>query len=732
MANINLGNDEFLVVGTGGDDVVTVDRALNFDVEDLAGLNAAASAAQTAASNAQSALNTQIGANAATINALDNGITLSGGPVSFTALTDISGTLTVAEAEALEDELTDLRAEVVAELGNVNLTAAQQAYDSALDDVEADAQDGTYDSAALATALNTAFVALTDAQNDATALQNRIADIDAYLNLLNGNSDDLIQDLINANNALSNADQDVLDAGGASDFDGETFDGNGGTDSLVLTDGSDSLSAILNLLATNNNADFSYDAVSGTWTYEDGDNGTGTVTAENGFASITTSDGTVLAAGSAVSGISDVSVNGNGSAASVDSARIYTWDGADFSVNTLLSAVDPNETPMDNSDNGVTIISVDGQVVANVGPIFQNGEGQFSVSGNDVTFTAETAAITAQGNAGDTATFTYDVVVEDAAGNQYTVAVSYNVEIPFTIEDDTWVGTDGNDYVDASSPDGGNDNLNGGAGNDHIDAGSGNDTLIGGEGNDLLHAYDGDDYIEGNSGEDNIEGGNGNDTVIGGADNDEIDGNDGDDELRGGAGNDDIEGNDGNDMIGGAGGDDDLYGNNGDDTLFGAGGSDYVSGGNGADKVNGGGGNDELYGNDGNDTLKGGDGDDELYGGANNDELRGGAGEDDVYGGDGDDLIFSSLGGDYLEGGNGDDTFVLKAGTGHTTIGDFGANGDSDKLDVSELGLTNLAAVTAISFETTDGVTMVIDADTSVALEGVSLSDLSIADFDFA
>lgn len=721
MANINLGNDEFLVVGTGSDDVVTVDRALDFDVENLAALNAAAASTSAAVTTAQGSLNSYV--NGAGLAALDDAVSAGGSMIDPTDIT-VSATspISLSDADQLAIDLGVARSELQAEAGTINISTLEAALDAALVamvDPTDDTQAGD---------VANARDALANAEAYLTALTDRISDLSTAISQL----DTLTSNLENANSQAAAAAAAVAAAGGASSFEGENFDGNGGTDSLVLTDGSDSLSAILNLLATNNNADFSYDAVSGTWTYEDGDNGTGTVTAENGFASITTSDGTVLAAGSAVSGISDVSVNGNGSAASVDSARIYTWDGADFSVNTLLSAVDPNETPLDNSDNGVTIISVDGQVVANVGPIFQNGEGQFSVSGNDVTFTAETAAITAQGNAGDTATFTYDVVVEDAAGNQYTVAVSYNVPIPFTIEDDTWVGTDGNDFVNAASPDGGNDNLNGGAGNDHIDAGSGNDTLIGGEGNDILHAYDGDDYIEGNSGEDNIEGGNGNDTVIGGADNDEIDGNDGDDELRGGAGNDDIEGNDGNDMIGGAGGDDDLYGNNGDDTLFGAGGSDYVSGGNGADKVNGGGGDDDLYGNDGNDTLKGGDGDDYLDGGANNDELRGGAGEDDVYGGDGDDLIFSSLGGDYLEGGNGDDTFVLKAGTGNTTIGDFGANGDSDKLDVSELGLTNLAAVTAISFETTDGVTMVIDADTTVTLKDVSLSDLSIADFDFA
>ena len=71
---------------------------------------------------------------------------------------------------------------------------------------------------------------------------------------------------------------------------------------------------------------------------------------------------------------------------------------------------------------------------------------------------------------------------------------------------------------------------------------------------------------------------------------------------------------------------------------------------------------------------------------------------------------------------------ILKATTGIRVSEEAEIAG----LDVSELGLTNLAAVTAISFETTDGVTMVIDADTTVTLEGVSLSDLSIADFDFA
>lgn len=93
-------------------------------------------------------------------------------------------------------------------------------------------------------------------------------------------------------------------------------------------------------------------------------------------------------------------------------------------------------------------------------------------------------------------------------------------------------------------------------------------------------------------------------------------------------------------------------------------------------------------------------------------------------------MIYTSLGGDNLTGGAGDDTFILKAGTGATTITDFGTG--ANKMNVEELGYNDLNDVLAVAYETNAGVVIAIDADTTVTLTGETLTGLSAADFDFA
>lgn len=120
----------------------------------------------------------------------------------------------------------------------------------------------------------------------------------------------------------------------------------------------------------------------------------------------------------------------------------------------------------------------------------------------------------------------------------------------FDNQDNTYVGTIGNDVVDAL---GGDDSLDGANGDDRIIGGHGNDTIEGGEGHDVLyggiehtgiepayHSIADDDVIYGGRGDDTIYGGNGTDSLFGGAGDDKLYGGNGgaDSTINGGAGDD--------------------------------------------------------------------------------------------------------------------------------------------------------------------------------------------------
>jgi len=489
------------------------------------------------------------------------------------------------------------------------------------------------------------------------------------------------------------------DASGPSAID--AFDGNGGSDTLSLEQ--DQLASFIGT-----NGLLTYDAATdnGTWTLDVAnatDATTSDIIAKNGIGSIAFADGITLVAGTAASGqITAAGVSGD--TFDLNDVIEYDWTGTALSGGSVTAGA-----------TTVSIVSADGIDVA-AGGTFVNADGTFVVdqSNNDVEFIPTTTALAAAGgNVGDTVSFTYDIVV-DIDGTQTTHTVTFDTTLDFSAGNDTWNAADDADGDADGSADGGNDTYNGDDRANDVDAGAGDDTIYGGNENDDL---------DGGAGDNLIRGGNGNDTitVTGAA---ATDGND----LGGGAGDDFITGGDGADTI---------FGGNGDDSMGGG-----LNGGNGNDIINGGSGNDLLNGDGGNDTLKGGDGDDALDGGLGNDELRGGAGTDDVSGGAGNDMIYSSLGGDDLTGNDGDDVFVLKAGTGNTTITDF--NGASqtgiDKLNVSALGYTDLNDVLAVAYEIdTNGATaggeavvIAIDADTSVTLTGVALGDLAASNFDFA
>lgn len=452
----------------------------------------------------------------------------------------------------------------------------------------------------------------------------------------------------------------------------DIIDGNGGTDTLTLN--GDAISALTALV---------YDDVNEEWDLAS----TGQIS--GGVVSITTSEGITLTGGTAASGIVNASTaTGGAGIDALTGVNAYDWTGTGLTVASLDSA---------GGGSNTTLVSVDGLDASADGTV-SNADGQFTISGTNVSFTPDTAAVTAQGNVGDTATFSYTVVVADADGNQSSYTLTFTQAIGYTPGNDTFVGEDGNDYdgVDKSAQAG----------------------------------LAGDDSMTGANGDDSLTGNDGNDTVIGNAGEDTLNGNAGDDLLSGGADNDTLDGGADNDVLRGGGGEDNITAGAGDDTVFGGNDNDTILGSSGNNTLNGGNGNDTITAGSGDDVVKGGDGNDSITGGsAGTDELRGGAGDDIVTAGAGGSTIYTSLGNDVLNGAAGDDTFILKTNAGNNTIANFAG---ADKLDVSELGLNDLAEVMAVSYQTDAGVVIVADADTSFLISGEILSNLDNSDFDFA
>lgn len=531
-----------------------------------------------------------------------------------------------------------------------------------------------------------------------------------------------------------------------------TLDGNGGDDTLVLSD-----NTIADFVGATE--ELSYNSSTQEWTLDDNTGAAGEVIASNagdeGFNKVQLADGTVLEAGTATSGIIAVAPAAGSNSVDLDSSNVfytYAWNG--FS----LEAGSGDALDVD------TVVSVDGIDVAAAGNNFTNSDGAFELSGATLDFIPNAAAVAAQGNPGETATFSYDIVVADTDGVQTTVTLTFSFVIEFSEGDDTFVGEaeethdedglGGNDMMtgaelnDTLDGDDGNDTLYGLAGDDTLDGGEGDDMLDGGEGRDELYGREGNDNIMGGDGDDSVAGGDDNDTVRGGDGKDNILGDDGDDELRGGAGDDTLNGGADNDELIGAGGADLLIGGTGNDTLTGGGNTDgtedTLSGGDGDDRLNGGDGNDILDGGANNDDLRGGDGDDILVGGTGDDELRGGAGDDTLEGGDGADEFRMGAADEedtmvLSDTDDAIDTIILKADAGNAVVTGFDAADDSsseDLLDVSGLGITDLDGVLAIAYEGDDAgaktTVIEIDEDTSLVLDGVDIADLDATDFIFA
>lgn len=257
---------------------------------------------------------------------------------------------------------------------------------------------------------------------------------------------------------------------------------------------------------------------------------------------------------------------------------------------------------------------------------------------------------------------------------------------------DTYVGTDGADYINTGAGDdtvsggigadflvggGGNDTLDGGVDNDTFIGGGGNDTLIGGDGIDTVNygpatagatvrlfggiTTDGQGGTDTLSGIENAVGGAFDDVLIGSAVNNDLSGGAGRDVLAGLAGDDTLRGGAGvaNEMYGGLGNDTYIVEVRGDTIVEAAGeGIDTVvtalnSYNRLADNVENltliSTGDNVGYGNAGDNTITGSTGRDVLAGLDGNDTLIGGSGAaNELYGGAGDDTYILTTDGDTI------------------------------------------------------------------------------------
>ncbi len=113
--------------------------------------------------------------------------------------------------------------------------------------------------------------------------------------------------------------------------------------------------------------------------------------------------------------------------------------------------------------------------------------------------------------------------------------------------------------------------------------------------------------------------------------------------------------------------------------------------------------------------------------------LKGGDGADVIAGNGGDDKISGGAGDDVLTGGEGNDTFVFKAGeAGHDVIKDFAAGeGVFDVIEFESSVFADFDAVVAAAEQVGANTVITLDDDTSITLQGVTLSSLHQDDFAF-
>ncbi|MBM7062089.1 heme peroxidase [Pseudomonas sp. UL073] len=388
------------------------------------------------------------------------------------------------------------------------------------------------------------------------------------------------------------------------------------------------------------------------------------------------------------------------------------------------------------------------------------GAGNDTLLGGDGTDTLDggTGADQMSGGTGN------DTYVVDDAGDQVNEALGGGTDtvqsvlgsytLLANVENLTYVGTGnftgtGNALANT---------ITGGTGNDVLDGGAGTDRLVGGLGDDAYYVDVATDVVVEAAGAgidtvystsasytlaNNVEnfvqlggavvavGNASNNSMIGSALADNLSGGSGDDSLFGGAGNDVLTGGLGNDTLAGEAGNDTLNGDGGNDSLSGGEGNDTLNGGAGNDSLDGGIGDDILDGGTGDDLLLGGDGNDQLNGGANNDTLDGGAGDDFIDGGAGNDIVTGGAGNDTLVADSGNDIFMFSAGFGQDTIVGFDAvaAGGQDLLNLSSYGFDAASFAANVQIAADGADTRITIGEDSIRLVGVTVGNVTSADF---
>lgn len=184
------------------------------------------------------------------------------------------------------------------------------------------------------------------------------------------------------------------------------------------------------------------------------------------------------------------------------------------------------------------------------------------------------------------------------------------------------------------------------------------------------------------------------------------------DDMFGGGGNDTLRGNGGIDRLFGEAGNDDIYGGSSNDIAFGGAGTDEIFGETGNDQLDGGTGIDTIVGGAGVDTITGGNDADELYGDDTatawnvryNDVLNGGAGDDLLAGGAGDDTLTGGSGSDSFRIAYTIDGWTSLSANTLDTVTDWTG---SDKIDVTEMGITEFETLKSLLATSSSGVVVV-------------------------
>jgi len=128
-------------------------------------------------------------------------------------------------------------------------------------------------------------------------------------------------------------------------------------------------------------------------------------------------------------------------------------------------------------------------------------------------------------------------------------------------------------------------------------------------------------------------------------------------------------------------------------------------------------------------ALAGSEGDDAITGTDDADRLTGFSGNDTIDGGAGGDLVDGGAGADILTGGLDSDTFIFEDGDGADSINDFETGAGGDAMDVTNFGFASFSELSAKFSQVGADVLVELDADDSVTLVGVNVSDLLEAQF---